>query len=338
LAAEGLFDEHRKRPLPRFPEHLTLVTSPHGAAVHDFLRIAHRRLPSLHIAIYPVPVQGDQAAGEMIRALATINDQLARTDAIVLCRGGGSIEDLQAFNDEGLARAIRASNLPVVSAVGHEIDFTIADFAADLRAPTPSGAAELLTPDVVLLRRGLAQTCNRLYRLIQTRLDGQAHRLALVRQRLHTMPHPLDRLLLRVDQLALTLQTALRGRITTEEQRLHRAVQRLGRRDPVHLLALWTERLTGVRHRLELAMGAKLAQQERQLGRVAGLLQAVSPLATLARGYAIVRLVEGRQAVVTDEGQVRIGEAVDLTLNRGALRCRVEAKNPTWKVDADRRK
>ena len=335
LAAEGLFDEHLKRGLPNFPEHLTLVTSPRGAAVHDFIRIARRRLPSLQIAIYPVTVQGDQAAGEMIRAIEAINAQLPNTSAIVLCRGGGSIEDLQAFNDEGLARAIRASARPVVSAVGHEIDFTIADFAADLRAPTPSGAAELLTPDAAELRRGLARERLRLQRLIETRIDGCRHRLVLARQRLETMPHPLDRLMLRVDQLSLTLQAAMQGRIARAEQQLHRIGHRLGQHNPANLLVLRTERLAGLHRRLKQAMRAGLAEQNKHLARVAGLLHAVSPLATLARGYAIVRSTEGRQGVVRDEARVRIGDTVRVTLQRGELRCRVEGKQAQWGMAED---
>ena len=140
LAAEGLFDEETKKQLPYLPEHITLVTSPKGAAVHDFIRIAQSRCPLTKIAVFPVSVQGDAAAGEISRAIAAINKHL-KTDIIVLCRGGGSLEDLWAFNEEKVARAIDASTIPVVSAVGHEIDYTIADFVADLRAPTPSGAA-----------------------------------------------------------------------------------------------------------------------------------------------------------------------------------------------------
>lgn len=298
--------------------------------MHDFIRIARRRLPSLRIAVYPVTVQGDQAAGEMIRAIETINAQLPHTSAIVLCRGGGSIEDLQAFNDEALARVIRASSRPVVSAVGHEIDFTIADFAADLRASTPSGAAELLTPDAAELRRGLTLARLRLQRLIQTRVVNGRHRLALARQRLETMPHPLDRLLLRVDQLSLTLQAAIQGRITGAEQRLHRAGHRLGQHNPANLLALRTERLAGLHRRLKQAMQSGLAEQGKRLARAAGLMHAVSPLATLARGYAIVRSAEGRRGVVLDEARVRIGETVRVTLQRGELRCRVEGKQAQW--------
>ena len=325
LAAEGLFDEHLKRRPPAFPEHITLVTSPHGAAVHDFLKIAGRRCPQVRVAVYPVPVQGAQAAAEMIQALADINRGVA-TEVIVLCRGGGSAEDLQAFNDEGLARAIRASTVPVVSAVGHEIDFTIADFAADLRAPTPSGAAELLTPDQEGLRATVAGCCRRLRRVLAGRIDRQHQRLLLARQRLHTMAHPLDKLLLRLDHLALGLEVAMKAVITGHRQRLDALTGRLAQREPSHQLARQEQRLGVLRFRLVRAAQATLEQRARSFGRTAGVLQAVSPLATLARGYAVVRRLGPGRAVVSDEAQVRTGELVEVLLHRGELQCRVEGK------------
>ena len=323
LAAEGLFDEHRKRPLPPFPAHITLITSPQGAAVHDFIRIATRRFPPVRIAVYPAIMQGDRAAPTIIQAIETINARLA-TDLIVLCRGGGSTEDLWAFNDEALARAIRASAVPVVSAVGHEIDFTIADLAADFRAPTPSGAAELLVPDSAALRIGLDRLRARLRRSLRHRLDRGEQRLALVRQRLAAMPYPLDRLRFRLDQLAARLERGWRALLTEQTRRLDQTVLRLTRRHPGHLLAVSDHRLRGLDSRLRHAMLARLHANEEQLGRIAGVLQAVSPLATLARGYAIVRLAGKKQQLVTEAAQARPGDEVAITLHRGELFCRVE--------------
>lgn len=325
LAAEGLFDEHLKRPPPSFPTHITLVTSPHGAAVHDFLKIAGRRCPQVRIAVCPVAVQGPQAAAEMIQALADINRNVA-TEVIVLCRGGGSIEDLQAFNDEGLARVIRASDLPVVSAVGHEIDFTIADFAADLRAPTPSAAAELLTPDREGLRAAVTGCRLRLRRVLAARIDREQQRLALARQRLHTMTHPLDKLLLRLDHLALNLEVALKGGLAARHQRLDALAGRLTRREPSHQLALQAQRVQELRFRLVQAAREGLRERTRRFGRATGVLQAVSPLATLARGYAVVRRSGPGREVVSDAGQVGLAEAVEVLLHRGVLFCRVEGK------------
>lgn len=323
LAAEGLFDEHLKRSLPRFPTHITLVTSPQGAAVHDFIRIAARRCPMIRIAIYPVTVQGDQAAADMVQALAEINARVA-TDVIVLCRGGGSLEDLWAFNDEALARAIRASALPVVSAVGHEIDLTIADFAADLRAPTPSAAAELLTPDGEALRREIDRHGSRLRRILRNRIDRIEQRLRLTKHRLETMPHPLDRLLLRLDHLTGRMELALKTTLADQGRRLDQAGFALARRNPAHRLQLHDQHLKELHTRLAHAIRLHVQVKQEQFGRAAGVLHAVSPLATLARGYAIVRKNEGRKRIVTEAGQVETGETVAVTLHHGSLLCRVE--------------
>jgi exodeoxyribonuclease VII large subunit len=336
LAAEGLFDEHRKRPLPSLPQHITLVTSPQGAAVHDFIRIATRRYPPIRIAVYPVAVQGDRAAAEMIQALADINAG-PTTDAIVLCRGGGSIEDLWAFNDELLARAIRASRLPVVSAVGHEIDFTIADFAADLRAPTPSGAAELLVPDRLALQRRVENCRARLQRTMGNRIDRYQQRLLLARHHLEAMPHPLDRLMLQVDQMSLSLELSIKTRLAAKAQQLARAAFRLGQLNPAHRLALHSQQLRSLQMRLALAIRSLMQVKEEQFAQAASVLQAVSPLATLARGYAIVRKIEGNKKVVTATSQIKVNEQLEVRLHHGALRCRVEAKegNETGTTDGE---
>jgi exodeoxyribonuclease VII large subunit len=323
LASEGLFDEHLKRSLPQFPSHITLITSPQGAAVHDFIRIATRRYPPIRIAVYPVTVQGGQAAADMIRALEDINAHRA-TEVIVLCRGGGSAEDLCAFNDEQLARAIRSSALPVVSAVGHEIDTTIADFAADLRAPTPSGAAELLTPDSEAIRSGINKQRLRLHRILDNRTDRLRQRLLLARHRLETMPHPLDRMMLRIDQLAARLERSFTAALGEQRQQLDRIALGLAQLNPSHRLNLHEQRLKDIRNRLTQAARSRLQSKEEQFGRATGVLHAVSPLATLARGYAIVRKTGSKMGVVTEANQVRPGEAVQVILRRGELVCRVE--------------
>lgn len=334
LANEGLFDEHLKRRLPAFPAHITLVTSPQGAAVHDFIRIASRRWPALRIAVYPVAVQGEQAAADMVAALRDIN-VLAATEIIVLCRGGGSAEDLHAFNDEQLARAIRASAVPVVSAVGHEIDFTIADFAADLRAPTPSGAAELLTPDSEALLRTIGQIRARLRRIQLTRIDRLQQRLRLARQQMESMPHPLDRLALRIDHLAVRLEHALHGALNARQRRLERAAFALERHCPAHRVELQGQRLNELRTRLVQAAKSQIQTKDVQFGRMASVLQAVGPLATLARGYAIVRTTGGRRRVVTQSHQVRTGETVEVILHSGLLLCRVEHSEQEKKQEGD---
>jgi exodeoxyribonuclease VII large subunit len=208
--------------------------------------------------------------------------------------------------------------------VGHEIDFTIADFAADLRAPTPSGAAELLVPDSAALKRSVQLCRARLQRIMANRIDRCQQRLLLARHHLETMPHPLDRLLLRVDHLALNLELSIKTTLGEQQQRLDRAAGRLDRRNPAHLLALHDQKLNELRNRLLQAAQSLIRAKEKRFGRVTGVLQAVSPLATLARGYAIVRKTGIRKRIVTEASQVRPGEELEVILHRGELRCSVE--------------
>jgi exodeoxyribonuclease VII large subunit len=284
LAKEGLFDEDKKRPLPSFPCHITLVTSPSGAAAHDFIRVANDRCPQTQISIYPASVQGVKAAAELREAIAEINRQaeLGRTDTeiIVLCRGGGSAEDLAAFNDERLARAVRQSAIPVVSAVGHEIDFTIADFAADLRAPTPSAAAEMLLPD-------------------NTALAGQTR------------------------ELARRLCQSMNAVLTAKELRLANAGHRLRQKSPAQILYLHQQKTAELERRLAQAVWRLINEKEQHVAQAAELLNAVSPLATLARGYAVARKKNGEAAVITEAAQVRPGEKIEVLLRQGRLICAV---------------
>ncbi|MCI5141286.1 MAG: exodeoxyribonuclease VII large subunit, partial [Candidatus Electrothrix sp. ATG1] len=230
LAAEGLFDEELKKLIALLPEHLILVTSPSGAAVHDFIRIAQKRYPQVRISVYPAAVQGEQAAKELCQALSEINLQQKAgrltADAIILCRGGGSAEDLQAFNNEELAWEIHRSTIPVVSAVGHEIDFTIADLVADLRAPTPSGAAEMLLPDGQALREHLAGQARRLRRIMEEKLARYQERVVLYRQKLSGAAQPVDTLLLRLDHLAENMEHAMQANLAVLQARLDRAENR----------------------------------------------------------------------------------------------------------------
>ena len=323
LAAEGLFAPELKKRLPEVPTHITLVTSLGGAAVHDFLRVAAGRYPRTRIAIYPVAVQGDKAADEMVAALARINESVA-TDLIVLCRGGGSIEDLWAFNEEKLARAIHASSLPVVSAVGHEIDYTIADLVADLRAPTPSAAAEMLLPDGVVLRERICGCQERLQRVMRRRLDQGAERLAFLQQRLGGMAHPLDGLALRLDHVCQSLERAMRVALETRGHVLATWAARLEQKSPATRLELHRQRLAALGQRLRLAGPALVEGRAREVARLATLLEAVSPLSTLGRGYAIVRKEAPARMILTDSRQVDAGEMLEVLLHRGRLRCRVE--------------
>ncbi len=327
LAAEGLFDQEKKRPLSFVPKHITLLTSPQGAALYDFLRVARRRFPGLRISIYPVPVQGEQAAAAMVAGLERIRSQLA-PDVLVLCRGGGSVEDLWAYNDEQLARAIRQGNVPVVSAVGHEIDFTIADFAADLRAPTPSAAAELLVPEQLALQRSVFIHRARLQRLMEQTLKHAEQQLQFARHRLRTKLHPVDTLLLRVDQLKSSLVQTFSRHLAAQGRHVAQLEQRLQLGSPRFHLIRQGQELADLEKRLVRAGTHMLAQYEGRFLQAAAVLRAVSPLATLTRGYAIARKHDTAHTVIHTASQVDPGEKVELLLATGKLECRVEAVLP----------
>ena len=328
LAAEGLFDAARKRPIPAMPRHITLVTSPQGAVVHDFIRIAQRRFPGIHIAVYPVPVQGEQAAPAMVAALERLRRTAFATDVLVLCRGGGSEEDLWAYNDEALARAIREGEIPVVSAVGHEIDFTIADFAADLRAPTPSAAAELLVPDSRALAEGAAAIRARLLVLMRRRLDAAAQRVDMAWLQLRGAAHPVDRLRLRLVGLAGRAERAMQGRLENARDHLRALAQGLAGYDPRLALARREQELALFGTRLSVAGRNLLTRREERFGRAGAVLQAVSPLATLSRGYAIARKADGTGGVIKSAAQTAPGDRLELLLGEGRLDCRVEKVLP----------
>ncbi|WP_028583232.1 exodeoxyribonuclease VII large subunit [Desulfogranum mediterraneum] len=323
LAEEGLFEAASKRPLPGMPEQITLVTSPSGAAVHDFLQVAARRFPLTAIQIYPVTVQGEQAAGEISQAIAELN-RLGQTEIIVLCRGGGSMEDLWAFNDEQLARVIHASTIPVVNAVGHEIDFTIADFVADLRAPTPSAAAELLLPDIRELADRVAILREALLRALGRSISEGEHRLRLQQHRLEAMPHPLDTISLKLDHLSTALAAEMSALISQKNQLLQRAAAALDRNSPQLRLDLHGQQLQALGLRLSGSIQSLIRRREEQLHRAAGVLDAVSPLATLARGYAIARKPAPRATVITSPEQVRTGEKIEVLVHGGKIDCLVE--------------
>ncbi|HEY2274822.1 MAG TPA: exodeoxyribonuclease VII large subunit [Steroidobacteraceae bacterium] len=322
LAAEGLFAAERKRPLPRFPRRVGVITSPSGAALHDILQILARRFPPAAVLIYPAPVQGAAAVPQLVAALASAGAR-AECDVLILARGGGSLEDLWAFNDERLARAIAASPLPVVSAVGHEIDFTIADFVADVRAPTPSAAAELVVPDraacleaVRRMAERLAVSMRRELRAVVTRLEGARRRLSLA--------HPGVRLLQqtqRLDDLTLRLAGATRARVQHDGLRLAELHRRLMHRSPDRLLAQQRSRHQDLLLRLRHAASGRMAAATQRLALAQRGLNAVSPLATLARGFAIVTGADG--TLVTEAARVAPGEAIEARLAHGILMARV---------------
>lgn len=325
LSAEGVFAN--ARPLPCPPRHLLVLTSPTGAAIRDVLAVLSARWPLSRVSVLPVPVQGKEAAPAMIRALALANRDSRfdpDRDAILVTRGGGSLEDLWAFNDEHLARAIFHSRLPVLSAVGHETDFTLSDFAADGRAPTPSAAAERLVPDQAALRQRLDSALSRLARAQRSRLDAETQRLDHLRARLR---HPGERLAQQrahLGQLEGRLQRAMQSRLLEARTRERHAGARLNAFDPRQQLDSARQRLAQADRRLKATLPRQLAEHRQQLSSLARELQAVSPLAVLGRGYSILSDDEGR--VIRRSQDTQPGQQLTARLGEGRLKVEVKRR------------
>jgi exodeoxyribonuclease VII large subunit len=324
LADEGLFADARKRPLPALPRRIAVVTSPTGAAIRDVIAVLARRFPLAAVDIYPSLVQGNEAAPALRKALVAA-DNSARYDVILLTRGGGSLEDLWAFNDEALARAIFASRTPVVAAIGHEIDFTIADFVADLRAPTPSVAAELIVPDQAQLRRHLSQLEQSAGRHHGRILERKAQRSDSVFQRLQ-MQHPLRQLAQqrqKLDYAGQRLHLLYANRLQRRTAGLQNLQTRLEHRHPAALVAQLRER-TQTRHQaLSIALAHALGRRAERLRSLARTLNALNPLATLDRGYAIV--FDQQSRVLRNAQGAAIGSDIVVRLAKGSLRATVQA-------------
>jgi exodeoxyribonuclease VII large subunit len=325
LDAEGLFAPARKRALPRYARRIGVITSATGAAVRDVLSVLGRRWPLADVEVLPVPVQGREAPPAIVTMLNKASAS-GRYDVLLLTRGGGSLEDLWAFNDEAVARAIHASAVPVVSAVGHEIDFSIADFVADLRAPTPSAAAELLVPDAVAVGRHLQQLQQRLITLQQRQLQAQAQRVDHLLARLQTQ-QPQARLARdreRLLHLQHRLGAVLREQSQLRQTRLERLHARLLAQHPRAQLSLLARRLAEQDQRLRRAMTYTLERQQTALRHTGHALHAISPLATLERGYAI--LFDETGQVVRSVAAVSEGDTVNARVSDGELSLRVLGK------------
>jgi exodeoxyribonuclease VII large subunit len=325
LQAEGLFDEARKRPLPDMPQRVAVVTSQSGAAIRDFLNVLHRRFDRVSVAVYPVPVQGDEAAPRMVSALKDLA-AWGWPEVIVLTRGGGSPEDLWAFNDEALARAIAASPIPVVSAVGHEVDVSISDLVADLRAATPSAAAELLVRPRADLAHRLRFLRERLTRAGQAQVARRREVLAGLKRGLGDPSRRLIDKRLRVEDLLSRAGHAARAALHRRERELARAREGLlAQRPDRHVVALQARR-DALARRLALAGAEALRRRRTGLRELEARLRALSPLAVLGRGYALVRDEAGK--VVRRAASLAPGQAVAVRLQEGSLRARVEEVLP----------
>jgi len=324
LSDEGLFDPARKRPLPGVIRRVAIITSSSGAALYDMLRALKDRDPDIEVLALPAAVQGATAASELRRMLELANRPEVATppdrrplDVIIIGRGGGSPEDLAAFNDENLARAIAASNLPVISAVGHEVDFTIADFVADLRAPTPTAAAQMVSTGRPERVERLSRAVHGLAAALGRGLAERGKAVGHLTRRLRSPLHRVLDLIMRTDDLDGRLRQATIVRLEVLDRRIEQLERTVISRDPRAQNAVSRERLTGLVVRLRQAARRSLELTLGRLDQDSGRLAALSPLATLERGYAIARRTDGR--VVREAGSVAVGEDLELVLHRGSL-------------------
>ncbi|MEA3303518.1 MAG: exodeoxyribonuclease VII large subunit [Pseudomonadota bacterium] len=323
LDLEGLFSSDHKQPLPLFPQRIGVITSASGAAVHDVLTVLQRRCPAIPVIVYPVAVQGENAAAEIIEMLR-IAEQRQECDLLILTRGGGSLEDMMAFNDEQLVREVYRLSIPLISAIGHEIDISLSDHVADRRAPTPSAAAELASPDCRELNRKTDSLAGQIMRIQQNQLMQLAQRIDELSIRL-TQQHPGSRLQQQQRQLQTLqqrLKKSMRHRIEILQSSHKNLLLRLIGHSPVQQLRHSRQRLDNLGARLQQRMQERLQHSHQQLGGITRELNAISPLATLERGYAIT--LDSRNSVVTDASLLSIDDRVRIRLAKGELGCRVE--------------
>ncbi len=325
LYAEGLFAAERKKPVPEMPRHIGVVTSPTGAAIHDILTVLKRRCPGIPVTLYPTAVQGQAATAGVVAAIRRAV-QHNKADVLIIGRGGGSLEDLWCFNEEAVAKAIAECPIPTVSAVGHEVDVTIADFVADLRAPTPSAAAEKVSPDQATwfgrleeVRLRLGQGMNRQLRLRQVELGQITSRLRNPRRQLQEKSQ-------RLDEMELRFQQAISRRLATDRLRTEHLTQRLQAHPPTRRLQQQQLHLARLHGQLQSALTRQLDTHNRRFESAARTLHAVSPLATLGRGYAIVSSAD--QTVVRDSASLAPGQQITARLARGSVDATVTATRP----------
>ncbi|MDP2548692.1 exodeoxyribonuclease VII large subunit [Oceanobacter sp. 4_MG-2023] len=324
LAAAGLFNQEHKQPIPK-ARRLAIITSSTGAALHDILTVLQRRNPSIEVDVYPALVQGQDAPAQLVSALERANrDQ--RVDVIILGRGGGSLEDLWCFNDEALVRAVFTSRLPVISAVGHEVDFTLCDFVADLRAPTPSAAAELVSDDQSSRYQQLAQLLQRLLRSQRQSLLTASQQLQHLQQRLRHPARQLEQNAQQLDQLEQRLMASWKQQQQHRQWHIQQWHQRLQHQHPQTTLAALGSQNDQLGIRLRHAMQRLLQQRQQQLGSQAQLLNNLSPLNVLGRGYALCQTPDGD--VIRDAQQHHAGERVHARLAQGWLECEIITPHP----------
>ncbi len=324
LTAEGLFDEKHKKPLPFLPRKISIITSPTGAVVHDILKIINRRFPNIHIEIIPVKVQGDGSEMEIVSGLETINDR-SDSDVVILARGGGSLEDFHAFNSEDVAKAIFASKIPIISAVGHETDFSIADFVADLRAPTPSAAAELVVPLKFDLFKKKAELTNTLTIRISRYIENLQILVKAMSNRLVDPNKRIGDLRLRTDDLLSRLIRTFKKNIIQQHERLEWRFDKLNSHNPLIYIKKANEQLDQNCNNLFTYIRIILNKKQFLLRELDARLNALSPNAILDRGYSITRTIP-EAVIVRNPRQVDIGQDLEVMVAKGSLICRVKRK------------
>ncbi len=318
LAAEGLFDPAIKTPLPAQVQRVGVITSPTGAAIRDIVTVLNRRAPGIEVVVYPSQVQGDTAAAQLRNMLSTAIRR-NEVDVLIIGRGGGSLEDLWCFNDEQLCRAVAACPIPIVSAVGHEIDFALTDFVADVRAPTPSAAAELVSPDQSHLLERIARLRSALIQAQRARMQQVAPKLINLSQRLLAL-HPKRRLQQqqqRLDELQLRLSTAIKRKIIASQQQQQYLDKSLRQLSPAKTINQQKIQLAELERRISKAQQQRVVQSKQQLAQLSAQLNTVSPLATLARGYSIA--FDDKQQVITSAAQLKAGDKVAVKLAEGGF-------------------
>ena len=317
LAEEGLFDAEHKREIPSFPTRVGVITSPSGAAVRDVLSVFNRRAPEIQVLIYPIPVQGDDAPPQIVRMIKKAS-QRRDCDVLIITRGGGSLEDLWAFNDETVARAIFDCEIPIVCGVGHEIDFTIADFVADVRAPTPSAAAELVSPNREQWLAHVLRTENQLIGLVKNKVTHGNQKLAWLTKRIQHPRQRIQHIAQRLDEIEQRFVHVHKIYQQTATARLTALVTRLHQRNPLHHLEKLAMTCQSLTNRMVNAAEKQLQASQHRVTSLSRALEAVSPQATLNRGYAIVRKRQDG-AIVRDAAQVESGEQLVTRLQHGSV-------------------
>lgn len=324
LFDEGLFDAQHKMPLPALPKKISIVTSPTGAAIRDFIKVAQRRFANLPLEVVPVSVQGDRSPGEIVQAIRMLN-KMGSTDVIVLARGGGSIEDLCAFNDEQVARSIFASSIPIISAVGHETDFTLADFVADLRAPTPSAAAEIAVPSKNELKKQLSDINQKLYQTIYYLLKLLIKNTNGLRSRIIHPRRRLEDMRIRLDDYSIRLLALIRDSLARRNERVAFRHNMLMHVSPGKTVTAKKEQVFTIQRALVTHLNHFIREGQTAISRNASMLDALNPLAILQRGYSITRTLPAR-SIVRSAKMAKIDQNLEILLGHGKLTVTVNAK------------